>query len=37
MNPDIILLCRYGKIQAAIFNFLDVQATKFSFSVGKQR
>lgn len=37
MNPDIILLCRYGKIQPAIFNFLDVQATGFSFRVGKQR
>lgn len=37
MNPDIILLCRYGKIQPAIFNFLDMQATKFPFRVGKQR
>lgn len=37
MNPDIILLCRYGKIQPAIFNFLDMQATRFSFRVGKQR
>lgn len=25
MNPDIISLCRYGKIQPAIFDFLDIQ------------
>lgn len=37
MNPDIISLCRYGKIQPAIFDFLDMQATKFSFRVGNQR
>lgn len=35
MNPDISL-CRYGKIQPAIFDFLDMQATKF-FRVGEQR
>lgn len=37
MNPGIISFCRYGKIQTAIFDFLDMQATNFSFRVGKQR